>query len=327
MKVLITGSSGRIGSALVKHLQRQGHWVRGFDTSPPPYDAQPDDVIVGSMVDFDILERAMMGIDAVVHLAASMARHPKDIKRVFEVNVTGTFQLLEIAKRLNLSRFVFASSGEVYPELNPQFLPIPENHPKLPNSPYGMTKLLGEEMVCNIGEQFNLPYCILRFSHTQTAQELFDPMGPVSGPRFYLNAKIRQLENMPQAEATVKTIDAMRHVATEQEQHYISLDQDGNPFRMGICDTRDLCQGIVLGLTHPKAVGGIFNIGGLESFDFDEAVLHLAKYTGLNVVEVKLHTTVYRYDTSINKAMTELGYQPQFDIFKMIDDAAAKMRS
>lgn len=322
MKILVTGASGRIGSGLAAALRAQGHWVRGFDLNTPP--VALDDSVTGSLLDLDALARAVDGIDAVAHLAALMTWHPKDNAKLFEVNVTGTYQLLQAAKNAGVQRFVFASSGEVYPELSPRSLPITETHPTLPNSPYGMTKLLGEQMVKTVGEQAGMPYVIVRFSHTQAADELFDPNSFFSGPRFYVNAKIRQLKSLPSSPAVAQTIAALEAVATPEEQHYISLGQDGLPFQMGMCDVRDMAQGLGLALTHPAAVGETFNIGARTAFKFDEAVRHLAEHTSLPVHEIRLHTVAYRYETSVEKAIALLGYAPQFDIFGMIDDAAAR---
>lgn len=325
MNILVTGASGRIGSLLVSYLRQHGHSVRGFDLNEPNPDRMPDDMVTGSLLDPAVLDQALDGIEGVAHLAALMSWHPKDNARLFEVNVTGTFNLLQAAKSHDLKRFVYASSGEVYPELNPKYLPIDENHPTLPTSPYGMTKLLGEQMVQNIAEQTGMPYTILRFSHTQAAEELFDSNSFFSGPRFYLNAKIRQLEGLPQVPAIVNTLETLRSLATDDEQHYISYGPDGKPYRMGMCDVRDMCQGVELGLTREKANGEIFNIGAAESFDFDAAVTHLAKATGLPIQKATLHTTSYRYDTSIQKAVDMLGYSPQYTIFRMIDNAGARL--
>lgn len=322
MRILVTGASGRVGSALAASLRKQGHWVRGFDLNTPPVEL--DDTVTGSLMDSSALEQAVDGIDAVAHLAALMAWHPKDTPKLFEVNVTGTYQLLQAAKAHKVGRFVFASSGEVYPELNPRTLPITEHHPKLPTSPYGITKLLGEQMVRVTGEQAGMPYVILRFSHTQAADELLDPNSFFSGPRFYVNAKIRQLEGLPSSPAVDETLAALRAVATEEEQLYISLDQNGTPFRMGMCDVRDMIQGVSLGLTHERAVNETFNIGARNAFEFDKAVEHLAKYTGMRVHHVKMATVAYQYETSVEKAMDLLGYEPKFDIFSMIDDAAQR---
>ncbi len=322
MKVLITGASGRVGSMLARHLQANGHQVRGFDLVEPSPNTL-DEMIVGDLLHTKVLNRALDGVDGVAHLAAFMSWHPKDVTKLFEINVTGTYNLLQAARGCNLQRFVFASSGEVYPELNPAYLPIDEAHPTYPTSPYGMTKLLGEKMVKNFGEQIGLPFCILRFAHTQAAPELLDPDSFFSGPRFFVNAKIRQLRSFPPSPAIEKSVAALQQVATEQEQLFIACNPDGQPYRMAICDARDMIQGVTLALTHDNAVGETFNIGPVTSFDFDEAVNYMASVTGLPVHKVHLHTTSYRYDASIDKAMRLLGYSPQYDIFRMIDDAVS----
>jgi UDP-glucose 4-epimerase len=262
------------------------------------------------------------GVEAVLHLAALMSWYPDDEAALFDVNVQGTYNLLRAAARAGVGRFVFASSGEVYPELNPAYLPIDEAHPTRPTSIYGLTKLLGEEMVQHFAHRTGLRYCILRFSHTQSAEELFNQNSFFSGPRFYVNAKLRQLKRLPASPAVEKTIAALEAVATPEEQHYIGCSPDGTPYRMAMCDARDMASGVLLGLTHPAAENEIFNIGPAASFNFDEAVPYLAQFTRLNVVSVNLHTAAYRYDTSTTKAQTLLGYQPKYTIRRMIEDGS-----
>ncbi len=319
MHVLLTGSSGRIGRQLVQALQKNGHIVRGFDLSEPRQHA-PDEMVVGSLLDADKVQQAAAGVDAVIHLAALMSWNPKDEVALFDANVQGTFHLLRASAAVK--RFVLASSGEVYPELAPLYQPLDENHPTHPTSAYGMSKLLAEDMVQHFGRR-GMPFCILRFSHTQSADELFDAHSFFSGPRFYVNAKIRQLSALPPAPAVEKSLQTLKAVATPEEQHYIGCNLDGVPYRMGMCDVRDMLKGILLGLEHPAAAGENFNIGPVSSFNFDEAVTHLASFTGLNVLRLSLATTPYRYDTSIGKAQRVLGYAPNYDIFRMIDDAAS----
>ena len=322
MKVLLTGASGRIGCHVTAALQNAGHVVRGFDLVEPSRFPCPDEVVVGSLLDQDAVARAVNGVDAVLHLAALMSWHPDDENALFEINVQGTFNLLRAASRAGIARFVFASSGEVYPELNYAYLPIDEAHPTRPTSVYGLTKLLGEEMVQHFARRTGLKYCILRFSHTQAAEELFSPDSYFSGPRFYVNAKLRQLRRLPASPAVEKSIAALEAVATADEQHYVGCDLQGAPYRMAMCDARDMASGVLLGLTHPAAEDETFNIGPAESFNFDEVLPYLAQFTGLPVVRVKLHTAAYRYDTSIATAQTKLGYQPQFTIRQMIEDGS-----
>lgn len=322
MRVLLTGASGRIGGHLVKTLSEAGWLVRGFDLVPAQHEHHPQEMVTGSLLDPDIVEHALDNVDAVIHLAALMSWNPQDDQKLFAVNVQGTFNLLQAARSHRLSRFIFASSGEVYPELNPVYQPIDEDHPTQPNSTYGLTKLLGEEMVKTEGRR-GLPYTILRFSHTQSPEELLDTSSFFSGPRFYVNAKLRALSNLPDSESVRLSIAALEGVATAQEQHYIGCGPDGRPYRMGICDVRDMAHGLLLALSDDKAIGETFNIGPAASFNFDEAVPYLAAVTGLSVTPVKLHTASYHYDTSIDKARRMLGYEPSYSITRMIDDAAA----
>ena len=321
MKILLTGSSGLIGSIVAGQLREGGDWVRGFDLRPGGVPL--DDFAQGDLATPAAIEAALEGVEAVAHLGALMSWHPRDEAAMFETNVRGTFNLARAAAARGIGRFVFASSGEVYPELDPQFLPIDETHPTRPASAYGMTKLLGEEIVRSFGRR-GLKFSILRFAHTQAASELLDPNSFFSGPRFYVNAKLRQLRGLPDSPNVAKSIAALEAVATPEEQHYIGCDPSGAPYRMCMCDARDLARGVGLGLHHPAADGETFNIGPARGFAFYEAVPYLAGKTGLPVRRVSLFTASYRYETSIGKASRMLGYAPVFDFYGMVDDAAAR---
>ncbi len=98
--------------------------------------------IVGSLEDAEAIFKAMDGVSDVLHLGAFMSWLAADRDSMFAVNVEGTRRLLDAASLAGVRRFIFASSGEVYPENRPEFLPITEDHPLRPNSPYGLTKLL-----------------------------------------------------------------------------------------------------------------------------------------------------------------------------------------
>lgn len=326
MKMLVTGASGRIGSQLIASLKAEGHWVRGFDlaeahlSTSTKQTSQTDDFVQASLGDEEALARACQGIDVILHLGAYMSWLPIDEPKLYEANTTATFNLLRAALAAKVSRFVFASSGEVYPELNPSYQPLDENHPTKPTSAYGLSKLLGEELVKHFGRR-GLAYSILRFAHTQAASELLDETSFFSGPRFYVNAKINQLKSFPQVNAIKESIANLEAIATNQEQLYIGSSPDDKGYRMGICDVRDMIQGIKLGATHPQAEGETFNIGPAESFEFSDAVKQLSEVKKMDVHEVVLHTAVYRYDTSVEKARAVLGYAPRWDIHKMIEDA------
>jgi len=114
MKVLVTGASGFIGSALCEELGRQGHNIRGFDLSPPPDDlAVPVEFVQGDVTDPASCEGAVQGCDAICHLAARVGDWgPRS--SYFAVNVGGTEALLGAARAAGVGRFVLVSSLAVH---------------------------------------------------------------------------------------------------------------------------------------------------------------------------------------------------------------------
>ncbi len=108
-KVLVTGSAGRIGRAVVAELQARGLSVRGFDRLPTPDLA---DCVVGELTDADALRRAAEGVTALVHLAAT----PDDADFLTELlpnNILGVYHVFEAARAAGVRRMVLASSGQV----------------------------------------------------------------------------------------------------------------------------------------------------------------------------------------------------------------------
>ena len=139
LSVLVTGSSGFIGTHVVRHLQAAGHRVTGLDHIPPN-DPLPEGVSfhVCDIRKGDLPDRTF---DAVVHLAALAGVRPSmDRPMEYEItNVIGTIRLLEFCRRMGIPRFVFASSSSVYGPDTP--LPAREDSPANPCSPYALTKL------------------------------------------------------------------------------------------------------------------------------------------------------------------------------------------
>lgn len=135
-RIAITGSVGQIGSALRARLARE-HVVVGFDIRRGRGSRRLD-VASGRAV------AALQGFDVLCHLAAriSVEESLRDPSRTTRTNVLGTLQVLEAARR-NDARVVFVSSAAAYGP--PQRVPIDENHPLRPISPYGLTKVIGEE--------------------------------------------------------------------------------------------------------------------------------------------------------------------------------------
>ncbi|GHC76486.1 NAD-dependent epimerase/dehydratase family protein [Limoniibacter endophyticus] len=322
MAILVTGSSGRVGSSVVKALLARGKIVHGFDARASRHASANYSETVGSFDDPQRCAAAVDGASAILHLGAFMSWKPEDRDLLFAANVEGTRRLLEAASEAGVQRFVFASSGEVYPENLPAFLPVTESHPLNPTSPYGLTKLLGEELVQFHGRTGKMEIVILRFSHTQDAKELLDPDSFFSGPRFFLRPRIRQQEALGNhAVAAV-----LRAADPGQEAHVLVRNENSRPYRMHITDTRDMVQGILLALEKPEAAGEVFNLGATEPVDFVELLRDMAEVTGLPVVSVDLPGAGVCYETSNEKIRHVLGFEPEWTIKRMLNDAAMAWR-
>lgn len=137
--LLVTGSSGQIGSYVVDLARARGLDVRGLDLRPSRWTDE-----IGDIRDPADCTRAMAGRRAVVHCAArvSVPMSMTDPVGDAETNVLGTLHLLQAASRAGVKRFVNVSSAAVYGE--PAELPLRERSPTLPLSPYGASKLAAE---------------------------------------------------------------------------------------------------------------------------------------------------------------------------------------
>ena len=319
MQVLVTGGAGRVGRRLMSELLARGDSVTSFDMVAAPLQHDRLRQVVGTFDDAAACADAVQGADVVVHAGAYMSWVAADARRLHDANVTGTAELLAAAARAKVQRFVFASSGEVYPETAPVFQPITEEHPTHPRSLYGLTKLLGEEMVAFHARVTGLETVVLRFSHTQDATELLDPESFFSGPRFYLRPRIRQQA----AFGNTAVVDALRPYDDGTEKLLVSRGRDGTVFRMPITDTRDLVGGILAAIDSPRAAGLTLNLGTEEAIAFDEAVAILHEATGLPVVDVTLPVPAVDYVTCRKASIAALGYRPRWTFRAMVEDALA----
>lgn len=139
--ILVTGSAGRIGQAVVKELQRRGQPVRGFDLRPTPGLV---DSCVGGITDADALQRALAGVTTLIHLAAT----PDDADFVSELlpnNLLGVYLVFEAARKAGVRRMILASSGQVvwHQRLRGP-LPIDANVQVTPRYWYAATKVFLE---------------------------------------------------------------------------------------------------------------------------------------------------------------------------------------
>lgn len=173
MQVLVTGASGKIGREAMRALKAAGHRVIGVDLKPGSVDNMR--VATVDCTDFGAIMGALSGIDtlgrpdAVVHLAGIPAPGLADDETIFRVNTLSTYNVFSACTRLSIKRIVWASSetllGLPFVE-PPQFLPIDESHPDLPNWSYSLAKQMGETIADHMVRWHpDLAIVSLRFSN------------------------------------------------------------------------------------------------------------------------------------------------------------------
>jgi UDP-glucose 4-epimerase len=166
MRILVTGSAGHLGEALVRVLGAEGHDVSGLDLLDSPFTS-----VVGSVADRDRVRRCVEGADAILHAATLHKPHvgSHDRRAFVDTNVTGTLNLLEAAVEAGVGRFVFTSTTSTFgraltPPPGEPAAWITEDVAPVPRNIYGATKTAAEDLCELVHRDHGLPCLILRTS-------------------------------------------------------------------------------------------------------------------------------------------------------------------
>jgi len=247
IKALITGVAGFIGSHLAERLLREGNIVVGVDKLSPYYDPGLKWERVKKLSEykgFCFLKKDISrgldikDIDCVFHLAAQpgVRKSWEDFEDYINDNINATRSLLELFKNTKVNKFIFASSSSVYGN-GP--LPMRENQPLEPISPYGVTKMAAEKIGLAYCRAFGIPLIVLRF---------FTVYGPGQRPDMMLHRFISKI------------------LRGEQ----IEIYGDGNQKR-DFTYVDDIVEGIIKTACIGE-VGEIYNLGGGNSVSLNEVV-------------------------------------------------------
>jgi dTDP-glucose 4,6-dehydratase len=297
MKLFVTGGAGFIGSNFIRHVLdgSKNHAIVNYDkltyagnlanlhavAHNPGYQ-----FVKGDICDAVAVEFAMRGCDAVVHFAAEshVDRSIYEPAPVIQTNVTGTFTLLEVARRLAVSRFAHISTDEVYGDIPPG-VHASENSPLQPSSPYSASKAASDLLVRSYVRTYQFPALITRSSNNY---------GPYQFPEKFLPLMITNaLDDRP-----------------------LPIYGDGKQQRDWL-HVEDNCRGILAVLEHGR-VGEVYNIGGSRVEDNLSMARSLLRITGKPesllryVTDRPGHDRRYALDSK--KIETELGWNPKISL-------------
>lgn len=294
-RILVTGSAGFIGTALVRRLlqerTRKPLEVHAFDIRPTEVGECRS--FQGSILDPADLERAMQGCDMVVHLAAFLGVKMSDQHRLkcLETNVTGTKNVLDACLANSVRKLIFTSSSEVYGENGVS--PFSETSPLRPKSVYAVSKLAGEEYVKAYAIHYGLDYSILR---------PFNVYGPGQTEEFVIPRFVR---------AAIEGRPPLVYGTGQQVRAFCSVD--------------DIVEGLTLSLFSPNANGEVFNLGNDSGFisilELGHKIVALSKNRGLAPQLVPYEKADRTAERDVNwrvpqiqKAKQVLSYTPKVEL-------------
>ena len=297
-KVLVTGGSGFIGSNIVKHLIENGNSVTVLDNFISGYRSNLDPfpsvrIIEGDVRDKATVESAICDVEVVFHLAASVG-NKRSIDQPLtdaEINVLGTLHILEAARKAGVRKIVTSSSAGIFGEL--KTLPIREDHPVEPDSPYGCTKLCEEKLCLTYSKLYDLEAVCLRYFNVYGPNQRFDAYGNVI-PIFVF----RMLRN----EALLIYGDG------EQTRDFVHVD--------------DVVQANIKA-ADSKGVSGAFNIASATRVTINRLVEMITK-SNSSLVEIE-HGPERPGDVrhslaDISLAHQKINYTPTVDLEKGIEE-------
>ena len=297
-RILITGADGFIGSHLTEALVRAGYKVRAFVfynsfNSWGWLDQCADDVkgkfevFAGDIRDPHGVKAAMIGCDAVLHLAALIAipysYHSPDT--YVDTNIKGTLNVLQAARELGVRRVVHTSTSEVYGTA--RFVPITEQHPLQGQSPYSATKIAADQLAYSFFASFGLPVVIARPFNTY-------------GPR-------------QSARAVIPTI--ITQIASGQRQIKLGAVSPTRDFNY----VQDTVAGFMAALNSDLGVGEVVNFGSNYEISIGDTAQLIAEAMNAEIEivtdEVRLrpgNSEVERLWAENEKAKTLFGWQPEY---------------
>jgi UDP-glucuronate 4-epimerase len=303
---LVTGGAGFIGSHLVDHLLPAGWKVTAIDNFDPFYDRAIKSVNIQThlhhpayrFIECDIRDTRALEplcsekLDVIVHLAAKAGVRPSILDPVAyqEVNVAGTQNLLELARKLGVCQFIFASSSSVY-GVCPRVPWTETGAELLPISPYASTKLSGEFLGYVYSHLYDMRFLALR---------LFTVYGPRQRPDLAIHKFARSM------------LSGTR----------IQMYGDGTT-RRDYTHVSDIVDGICAAMNYTASPFEIINLGNNHTVELRELIAALEQVTGC-AAHIELLPEqpgdVPQTWADLTKAIALLGYKPKVPLLEGLRD-------
>lgn len=258
--VLVTGADGFIGSHLCENLVQKGCNVRALSQynsfnfwgwlEDSKY-LRDMEIVNGDLRDSFFCENLTQGVDSIFHLGALIAiPYSYEAPQSYvDTNIQGTLNLLHCAKKnANLEKFIHTSTSEVYGTA--QYVPIDENHPLQPQSPYSASKIAADMLALSFYNSFSLPVVIAR---------PFNTYGPRQSARAVIPNIIIQILNGKQE---IKLGD-------------LTPTRDFN-------FVLDTCEGFIEIANSDKTIGEVINIGSNTEISIEDTFKLIKKLTNSN---------------------------------------------
>ena len=316
--ILVTGGAGYIGSHAVSALKKAGYEVIILDNLSYGHQEIVDDVlkvklIVGDTSDRDVLDKLFTDykIDAVMHFAAYIAvgESVKEPGKYYRNNVASTLNLLEAMLAHGINKIVFSSTCAVYGM--PKQVPMTENHPHSPLSPYAASKDMVEQILRDFDTAFNLKSVAFRYFNACGA----DPSG-LLGEDHYPETHLIPLALL----TALKKRESLYIFGTDYDT------PDGTCVRDYI-HVNDLADAHVLGLKYLLSGGesDVFNLGNGNGFSVREVIETAREITGLEIPAIESDRRAGDAPIlvgSSKKVKDKLGWNPNYaDLKKIISHA------
>ena len=317
MKVLVTGGAGYIGSVLVDRLITGGHQVNVIDDLSNGYlgnihkDAK---FFQGSILDSDLLNKALDQIEVVLHLGAKIRVEEGESKPELykQVNIEGTLSLLKLCKEKGITKFVFASTAAVYG--NPDDFPVTEGSKEAPVNVYGQTKLEIDKYLAKNAVEQGISAISFRFFN-------------VGGALKNADGKWLKIKH----EGATHLIPSILRSSETKPLSIFGNDwptSDGTPVR-DFVHVLDLADALVKSLTHLDKPGHkIINLGTATGSTVLEVVkaaeVALGRKINFKFTDKRAGDS-YALVTSNKIAKEILGWQPVKSLANILEDANSEL--